>query len=278
MFDALETFLATEKPAILVEIAGAKGSTPREKDAWMLVSKKAQIGTIGGGQLEYLAIDHARMLLAEKKHALKLDIPLGPEIGQCCGGRVEIVFTPVDSAVAENLTARLKADDAENPHVYIFGAGHTGKALAAALAPLPLHTIAVETRAHELNGLAAGVETICVAMPEAMVANIPPHSAVVILTHDHALDFLIAAEALKRGDLAYVGMIGSATKRATFAKWLQREGGKPSALNRLTTPIGGKTKDKRPAVIAALTTAEILVKLANGKSTKATNSERKTKK
>jgi xanthine dehydrogenase accessory factor len=101
-------------------------------------------------------------------------------------------------------------------------------------------------------------------MPEALVAEIPAGSALVILTHDHALDFLIAREALARTDLAYTGMIGSATKRATFASWLSREGGgERTWLDRLTLPIGGSAvRDKRPEVIAAMTTAEILAALA----------------
>ncbi len=110
----------------------------------------------------------------------------------------------------------------------------------------------VESRERELAGLPDNVTAKLAAMPESVVATIPPGSAILILTHDHALDFLIAAEALKRSDLAYVGMIGSATKRATFASWLKREA--PEAdLARLTLPVGGPLKDKRPAVIAALT-------------------------
>jgi xanthine dehydrogenase accessory factor len=100
-------------------------------------------------------------------------------------------------------------------------------------------------------------------MPEALVRDMPAGAAVVILTHDHALDFLIAREALARMDLAYTGMIGSATKRATFANWLSREGGgERSLLDRLTLPIGGSAvRDKRPEVIAAMTAAEILTAL-----------------
>ncbi|MGG2478284.1 XdhC family protein, partial [Rhizobium sp. BR5] len=91
------------------------------------------------------------------------------------------------------------------------------------------------------------------------VAKIPANGAAIIVTHDHALDFLIAKEALARNDLAYVGMIGSKTKRATFAHWLEREGEPPSRLAKLILPIGGYgVRDKRPAVIAALVAAELL--------------------
>ena len=121
----------------------------------------------------------------------------------------------VTPALASDLIARSDKEMASRPHVYVFGAGHVGDALAG--------------------------------------------SSFVILTHDHALDFLIAAEALKRPDAAYVGMIGSKTKRATFKSWLLREIGNPDLFENLVCPIGGTAiKDTRPTVIAALATAEIM--------------------
>lgn len=255
-------FLDKEGAKVLVEVASVRGSAPREQGAFVLVSMEAIAGTIGGGQLEYMAIDHARRMLAGKGGEATLSVPLGPEIGQCCGGRVEIGFRLVDAALKAELTKRLAREAKTQPAVYVFGAGHVGHAIAAALSLLPLNITMVESREHELAGLPENVTAKLVAMPESMVASIPPGSAVLILTHDHALDFLIAAEALKRTDLAYTGMIGSATKRATFASWLKREA--PEAdLARLTLPVGGPLKDKRPAVIAALTAAEILTALTH---------------
>jgi xanthine dehydrogenase accessory factor len=101
-------------------------------------------------------------------------------------------------------------------------------------------------------------------MPEEVVREAPAGAAFVVLTHDHALDFLIVAEALKREDAAYVGMIGSKTKKATFRNWfLKTAGGSEEAFARLVSPIGGDVvKDKRPAVIAALAVAEIMAALA----------------
>lgn len=253
-------FLDKEGAKVLVEVTSVKGSTPREKGAFMLVSADAAAGTIGGGQLEYMAIDHARRMLAGKGGETTVSVPLGPEIGQCCGGRVEITFCPVETGLRDQLAARLADEAAGLPQVHVFGAGHVGHAIAAAFALLPVRVTMVESRAGELDGLPSNVDTRLTAMPESMVATIPPGSAVLILTHDHALDFLIAAEALQRKDLAYVGMIGSVTKRATFASWLRREA--PGAdIARLTLPVGGPLKDKRPAVIAALTAAEVITAL-----------------
>ncbi|MBZ9773796.1 xanthine dehydrogenase accessory protein XdhC [Mesorhizobium sp. CO1-1-8] len=302
---SLKAFLASAGRVALVEVAGTKGSTPREKGAFMLVSQAAIFGTIGGGQLEYMAIDKARQMLfspLEGEMAAKrpegvlsegtaralspvdptppggfaatlpsrgrdsratLDVPLGPEIGQCCGGRVEVLIRLVDATLAAELVAAAEAEEAHLPHVYIFGGGHVGQALASTIALLPVHGIVIETRAEALEGMPETVETRLTPMPEAEVRNAPAGTAFAILTHDHALDFLIVAEALKRGDTAYVGMIGSKTKKATFRSWfLKSADGRQAEFARLVSPIGGDTvKDKRPQVIAALAAAEIMTAL-----------------
>ncbi|WP_454701132.1 xanthine dehydrogenase accessory protein XdhC [Agrobacterium burrii] len=256
---SLSTFLARPTPAILVEIESVKGSSPREAGTFMLVSQEALWETIGGGQFEYMAIDHARAMLRTGAAEDRMDIPLGPEIGQCCGGRTLIRFRRITAEIAAALEARLKGEAEQQPAVFIFGAGHVGKALAEALSLLPLTLTMVETREAELRDLPSAVASVLTPMPEAFVAKIPANGAAIIVTHDHALDFLIAKEALARDDLAYVGMIGSKTKRATFAHWLEREGEAPSRLAKLILPIGGTSvRDKRPAVIAALVAAELL--------------------
>ena len=258
---SLAAFLAAHPQSVLVEIAEAKGSTPREEGAVMLVAEHAAWGTIGGGQLEFMAIDNARAMLAGGGE-VRMNVPLGPEIGQCCGGRTLISFRPVTPPVAAELQRRLAKEDGKRPAVFLFGAGHVGLALARALVPLPLSVTVVETRAEALRALPGEVTARHAAMPEALVAEIPAGGAAVILTHDHALDFLIAREALARPDLAYVGMIGSATKRATFAAWARREGMAPEISGRLVLPIGGSVvKDKRPEVIAAMVAAELLATL-----------------
>ncbi len=256
----IRDFLRAEPDCILVTLTGAAGSTPRDTDAWMLVSRGKLFGTIGGGQLEYMAIDQARRALRTDSLAAGLAVPLGPAIGQCCGGHVCITFTRMNRDVALQLVARCDAEIANRPHVYVFGAGHVGRVLAASLSLAPLRVVLVDTREEELSACpVSGIETCLTPMPEAIVRDAPPASAFVVLTHDHALDFLITAEALQRGDAAYVGMIGSKTKRATFRSWLAREVGRPDLFDNLVCPIGGTAlKDKRPAVIATLAAAEIL--------------------
>ncbi|PWK65732.1 xanthine dehydrogenase accessory protein XdhC [Aminobacter sp. AP02] len=304
---SLRAFLGAAPSVALVEVAEAKGSTPREKGAWMLVSPQRIFGTIGGGQLEFMAIDAARALLSAAPHPyplpvddgergastltpasfspftgrrsrqgdegqldsaeqnITLDIPLGPEIGQCCGGRVEIAIRNVDEKMRADLLAASETSDAARPHVYVFGGGHVGHALASAFSLLPINVVVVETRADALEGMPDNVVTRLTPMPEEMVREAPAGAAFVVLTHDHALDFLIVGEALKRDDAAYVGMIGSKTKKATFKSWfLKTTGGSEDVFARLVCPIGGDAvKDKRPAVIAALAAAEIMTALVS---------------
>lgn len=269
--DDIRDFLNRRKDVVVVEVKAADGSTPREAGAWMLVAADCIFGTIGGGQLEFMAIDHARRALNNGLDAEEMTIPLGPEIGQCCGGRVALGFKQVDRGVAMTLIEKVDLEIAQRPHVYVFGAGHVGDALAMALSLAPLRIILVDTREAELSAMQVpGIETCLTAMPEAVVRDAPEGSAFVVLTHDHALDFLITAEALARDDASYVGMIGSKTKRATFRNWLTREVGCPEIFDRLVCPVGGTAvKDKRPTVIAALAAAEIMTSALNYRVPKA---------
>ncbi|MEX0409446.1 xanthine dehydrogenase accessory protein XdhC [Aquibium sp. LZ166] len=298
---SLKIFLDANPLVARVEVTEAKGSTPREAGTWMLVASSAIFGTIGGGQLEFMAIDKAREVLAlesppspprppgegegrreeagplirsfgapssrergEGGGGALLDIPLGPEIGQCCGGRVGLTISVVDDQVRSALITETEAADTRLPAVYVFGGGHVGHALAQALALLPVRATVVETRAEAIEDFPSDVATRLTAVPEELVREAPGGSAFIVLTHDHSLDFLIVAEALRRTDAAYVGMIGSATKKATFRSWyLKTAGGGEEDFSRLVCPIGGDAvRDKRPAVIAALAAAEILAALA----------------
>lgn len=256
----LRQFLAAWPQVALVKITQARGSTPRAVDTWMLVSAGAIFGTIGGGRLEFMAIDRAREMIVQGVTQDRLDVPLGPEIGQCCGGRVVVEIALVDDDLRAGLPQRIAKMEADYPSVYVFGGGHVGHALAAVLALLPVHATVVETRPEALEGMPEGIATVASAMPETVVRDAEKGAAFLVLTHDHALDFLIVAEALKRGDAAYVGMIGSKTKKATFSSWFRREAdGSAEALAQLVCPIGGAdVKDKRPEVIAALAAAELI--------------------
>ena len=233
---------------IRVTISSAKGSTPRETGAEMIVKTRGTTGSIGGGQLEYMAIDRARQMLARNEMRAEMDIPLGPEIGQCCGGRVMLSLEWIEAMPPEP----------GKPLVMIFGAGHVGRALARALKLMPLEVMLLDQRVEEL-ALARDLPTRLTALPEADLRHAPQGTSYIILTHDHALDFLLAAEALRRKDAPYIGLIGSATKRAQFNRFARDQGVDPAPL---VCPIGaGTCHDKRPEVIAALTAAELITRL-----------------
>ncbi len=253
----LDTHLGTG--AILVRIETAEGSTPREAGATMVVTARSSAGTIGGGQLEFHCIDIAREMLAEGEGARSLDIPLGPQMGQCCGGRVRVALEPATEAHL----AALRAEEARRLEarapVLIFGAGHTGRALARVLAPLPFAVTLVDDRDDQMDELPTGIARLRLDDPETAVAAAPAGAAFIVLSHSHALDYRLAEAALLRGDAAYVGMIGSATKRARFSSSFRRRHPASLALSHLTCPIGGDdVDDKRPEVIAALTAAELV--------------------
>ena len=258
---ALRTCLASDIPAILVRVAEARGSTPRGTDAAMLVTQHATQGTIGGGQLEFHAIDVARDLMVAGARQQRLAIALGAHLGQCCGGHVTLEF----SCASPQSAAMLAQDEAALARTFvpvlIFGAGHTGRALASALAPLPFAVTLVDDRADTLGELPANIATRRLDDPVVAIFEARPHTAFVILTHSHALDYRLTQAALLRGDAAYAGMIGSATKRARFARWFLACAGTQAQLATLVCPIGGAAvADKHPAVIAALTAAQLLAR------------------
>ncbi|WP_185983858.1 xanthine dehydrogenase accessory protein XdhC [Aureimonas mangrovi] len=258
----LRDWLAAQVPCVVVRVEDAQGSTPREAGATMLISAGETHGTIGGGAMEMEAIIEARRLLAAGEDASELSIALGPSIGQCCGGRVRLSLRRATPSLLEALEAVETASRAEAPTVLIFGAGHTGQAMARALAPLPLALTIIDTRSERLAVLPAGVSRIATALPEAEIDAAPPGAAFVVMTHDHALDFILAERALARSDAAYVGMIGSATKREKFRRHLA-DTGSPACPDALVLPIGGTAvRDKRPEVIAAMTAAELLARFS----------------
>ncbi len=257
-FNGFNNFLNYNKRVIQASIVRTIGSSPRNSDTEMFISETDTLGTIGGGQLEYLVINHSKKMIAEniKKDILK--ISLGPEIGQCCGGKVEVSLLEMyekDKLLALN---RFDKKDKNLPHVYVMGAGHVGRALALQLQHLPVRCVLIDSRVDELAKCSADVETRLSAIPEEDIKSAPRGSAYVILTHDHALDFILCGAALDRHDAKYVGMIGSKTKRVKFKKWYQVNYDN-NLIRDFTCPIGNvKNQDKRPSIIASFVAAEVI--------------------
>jgi xanthine dehydrogenase accessory factor len=259
--------------AVRVIVERARGSVPRDAGTWMGVvdGDDALVGTIGGGRLEHDAIVHARALLAGATREASLRIPLGPSLGQCCGGVVELRFECHDAGTRSRLRAGFDAERAVTPPIALFGGGHVGRAIVRAMAPLPLRLTWIDSRDEIFPEPAAlGL----VAWPRSMtmehsdpvqraVAGLEPGSTVVVMSYSHAEDFDIVAACLTRmraaNDLHDIALIGSRTKRATFDHRLEARGFALHERARITCPIGLPGIDgKEPEVIAAAVAAQWL--------------------
>jgi len=297
--------VAAQGAAALVTLAEAEGSSPREVGARMVVAPDGTFtGTIGGGALEWGALAEAQALLAREAPMLvRLDRALGPDLGQCCGGRVLLTIEKFDARDRSDIEGLAQAEGAgvlatfatlgadgrlmrrviepfegpayqmrsggsvrerfgEEPTAfYLFGAGHVGRALIQALAPLPFAVTWMDTRPDAIPAVyPANVTAIRDGEPVALLARAPDQAFVAIMTHSHALDLDLAIAALQAQRFAYVGLIGSATKRARFTGAMRRMGMAEEIIERLVCPIGlTAIKDKAPAAIAAATAAQMLI-------------------
>jgi xanthine dehydrogenase accessory factor len=256
-------WLAAGESAVLVEVVDARGSAPREAGTRMLVSASRCAGTVGGGHLELKAIEQARRLLAAGRPGRQTaHYPLGPALGQCCGGAVTLGFERLDEA-----TLAAWPEAAPRLHLQLYGAGHVGRAIVRALVPLDLRIDWIDEREEEFPpavfegepGWPARVRKVCVDAVEAEVAEAPAGACYLVLTHRHDLDLRISQAILARGDFAYFGLIGSKTKRQRFVHRFETYGLAPEVIARMTCPIGVPGIDgKEPEVIAVAVAAQLL--------------------
>jgi len=227
------------------------------------------LGTIGGGHLEYEAIAEARRCLQSThgQNSLPFEkrFALGPSLGQCCGGALVLKFEIVTNHDANRLQALMSAQAAKRfQPLALFGGGHVGKALVQVLAPLPFHVRWIDSR-DEIFPADVPSQVVCEhSNPvQAAVPDLAPQSRVLIMSFSHAEDLDVVAACLLRQrhhkDLAFVGLIGSATKWATFKRRLLERGFTEKECQQVTCPIGvpGIT-GKEPEVIAVAVAAQLL--------------------
>ncbi len=247
--------------AVLVTVAAVEGSGPREPGAWMLVSADAVIGTVGGGQLEHDAIGRARELLAGRGDAGMQRYALGPSLGQCCGGVVHLAFEPVGREDLEALRVRLAVP---LQPVALFGGGHVGAAIVRACAELPFAITWIDSRDGVFPAaVPANVHCEHSDPVQRAVPHLAPGSLVLVMSFSHAEDLDVVAACLQRrrerGDLPFLGLIGSRTKWATFRHRLEARGFSAAELDAVHCPIGVPgIRGKQPAVIAVAAVAQLL--------------------
>ena len=257
--------LATHR-ACLVSVHSTRGSVPREQGAWMAVFNDEVMGTIGGGQLEFQAIAQAREHLRDESTAswVPARFALGPNLGQCCGGEVHLMFELVHQGHITELRRRLKV--ALRP-VALFGGGHVGKALVQVLGSLPFDVTWIDSRDEIFpHGVPARVSCEHSDPVHAAVNRLNSGSQVLIMSFSHAEDLDVVAACLQRqrvrGDLPFIGLIGSKTKWARFRHQLEARGFTTHELSRVTCPVGVEgIQSKLPEVIAVAMAAQLLRQL-----------------
>jgi xanthine dehydrogenase accessory factor len=249
--------LADGLRTIVVEIVKSRGSVPREAGTRMLVGIDDLDGTIGGGNLEWRAIATARRMLdGSSFRPADEEIALGASLGQCCGGAVTLRYRVLDAASFAAWASIIHA-----PTIQVYGAGHVGQAIVHLLETLTVDVQWIDEResAFPRAPSAANIRRVCVEPVEAEVAVAPPDCFHLVLTHQHDLDLRIVETILRRGDFAYLGLIGSMTKRRRFEHLLVERGIDPSVFARINCPIGIEgIASKEPAHIAIAVVAQLL--------------------
>lgn len=243
------------RPCAMVVVTAVEGSAPREAGARMLVADgRLAWGTIGGGNLEKLAIEHATALLREARAASETrHYPLGETAGQCCGGRVTLFF--------ETFPWRRST-------VAVFGAGHVAQALGGLAPWIQADVLLIDGRDEDEiqppPPRERPWELRTVDAPEQEIDLIPESALVLVMTHSHALDLAILEAALRRGTFPYLGLIGSERKWSRFRARLARKGFRDEELARVRCPIGVSRASKHPSAIALSTAVELVEVLQTG--------------
>lgn len=266
--NTLDHFLRrlAREDGVLVSVDATQGSVPRERGVWMAVFADEVLGTIGGGQLEFQAIAQARQ--AGRGPSVRR-FPLGPGLGQCCGGVVHLRFEPVTAADAPALRERLRRPGSP---VALFGGGHVGRALVRVLGTLPFEVDWIDSRDEIFPAdLPHNVRCEHSDPVQAAVRGLAPGSRVLIMSFSHAEDLDVVAACLtrqrERGDLPFVGLIGSRTKWASFRRRLIDRGFSEAECAQVTCPIGlPGIRGKAPEVIAVAVAAQLLLEMSKGLS------------
>ncbi len=244
---------------ILITVTQTQGSVPRETGTWMVVKDDGIIGTLGGGNVEYQAIAHAKNFKNELEKSKRF--ALGPSLGQCCGGVMDLSFERINESQLALL--QTKQDVACKP-IALFGGGHVGRAIVHVLNALPYRVTWIDSR-DEIFPEDMPSKIVCEHSDpvQSAVPSLATGCAVLIMSFSHAEDLEIVQQCLRRNreqnDLPFIGLIGSKTKWATFKNRLRERGFTDAELAQVTCPIGvSGIAGKEPEVIAVAVAAQLL--------------------
>ena len=247
---------------ILATIIKAKGSVPRNENVSMAVSSSKQYGTIGGGELEYQVIKKSNDLLNSLDcNQRVIELPLGPALGQCCGGFVKIQLSKFKNGKNLLLKHDLKEQIInQNQNLYIFGAGHVANALLSKLDGVGFNIFVIDSRENFISKINTDyVFPILAKDPTIIIKNAPSKSYYLVLTHSHQLDLSICDSILKKNNFTFIGLIGSKTKKIRFTKRLREIGHDENSIDKIECPIGIRSiEGKEPDVIAISIIARLL--------------------
>ena len=254
-FDAAKRCQNTGSAYALVTILGCTGSTPRDNSAKMVVTDENTYDTIGGGHLEFVVTNKARELLVANNHSQEIHhFPLGASLGQCCGG---------------SATVLIETFAACRFHIGLFGAGHVAKELVKILGALPCRVTWVDPREDLFpKELPENVTKLVSDEPQYEIEHLPAGSDILILTHNHALDFELCMAALEHEKLRHIGLIGSNTKAERFVKRLAHRGYSTEQINTIKSPVGlAEVPGKLPMEVAVSIAGELIAIQNNDKQT-----------
>ncbi|OUS03543.1 xanthine dehydrogenase accessory protein XdhC [Flavobacteriales bacterium 33_180_T64] len=245
--ELLSEFKDKQEPIALVTITKCLGSTPCVVSSRMIVTvDKTIYGTIGGGKLEYKAIDEAVIAIKENR-IIESSYTLGPEFEQCCGGKVEFMIEPMN----------------QSPELFLFGAGHIGVEISKLLIDTPFKVRLIDSRENWFSSISIDkcIQQVCVNENDFKtfrdVVKWGDNCYVLVLTHNHAIDFEIITMALKH-ETKFLGLIGSKTKKVRFNNMLIKEMNIKEGMTNVVCPIGLKTGGDTPKEIAISVVAQLL--------------------
>ena len=230
---------------VMVSIVALQGSSPRGVGSKIIVTEDKQFDSIGGGHLEYKAIAQAREMLAHGGKTQMIDYRLGASLGQCCGGKVNLMF---------EIFSSIKLP------VVVFGAGHVGRALVPLLAQLPVQVTWVDSRYDMLpKQLPSGVVGVHEEHPQDHVADCLAGSCYLIMTHHHGVDLALTQAVLNRADASYLGVIGSVTKGRKFRQRLAAKDYSQVVIDQFNCPMGkAGIIGKQPMEVAIAIAAQVM--------------------